>query len=189
MKKMSLFMMVSLDGYMEGEDHDLSWHNVDTEFNTFAVEQLQDADTILFGRKTYELMEKYWPSYAGVDDDPVVANLMNNTPKVVVSSTLESVKETDIWKNVRQIRDNVPVELAKLKEEEGSSILVLGSNNLCVTLLQLGLLDEVRLMINPVVIGQGTPLFSGINKKTRFKLESSREFKNGNILLTYTTNN
>lgn len=178
-------MMASLDGYIEGEDHDLSWHNVDSEFNDFAVAQLKEADTLLFGRGTYQLMESFWPSKEGLEGDPEVASLMNSMKKVVVSHSLEKVTETDIWKNVELIKENTAQELARLKEEEEGSIAVLGSNNLCVTLLALGLLDEIRIMVNPVVIGKGTPLFATIKDKKYFTLTDTRTFKNGNILLTY----
>ncbi len=184
---MFLFMMTSLDGYMEGLGHDLSWHNVDAEFNDFAVRQLEEADTILFGRKTYQLMESFWPSKQGLEDDPVVAKLMNETPKVVVSHSLQNVTETDIWKHVTLIKDNIAEEIEKLKHLPGKDIIVLGSNNLCVTLLEQGLLDELRIMINPVVIGNGTTLFKGIKNKHKLKLVNTREFHNGNMLLTYHT--
>lgn len=178
-------MMTSLDGYMEGEDHDLSWHNVDAEFNAFAVQQLQEVDTILFGRKTYQLMESYWPSTGALEDDPIVAKLMNTTAKVVFSKTLEKVTETENWKHVTLIKENVSKTIHKLKEESGKSIVVLGSNNLCVTLLKEQLLDEIRIMVNPVVVGKGTPLFEGIQNKEDFTLMDTRVFKNGNALLTY----
>lgn len=184
-RKIFLFMMVSLDGYMEGPDHDLSWHTVDEEFNDFAVKQLEEAGTILFGRKTYQLMESYWPTKDGVEDDPAVAKLMNETEKIVISKSLKKVVETDTWKHIRLIKDNITEEIKKLKEQPGKSIVVLGSNNLCVTLLQEGLLDEVRIMLSPVVIGNGTQLFHGIQNKKSFHLISSRNFTNGNVLLTY----
>src|SRR5579863_9002836 len=101
MRKIFLFMMVTLDGYFEGPDHDLSWHVVDTEFNDFAQKQLQEADTILFGRRTYQLMESYWPSPSSIEDDPEVAALMNQKPKIVVSNSLQTVEETENWKNVQ----------------------------------------------------------------------------------------
>jgi len=189
MKKMFLFMMVSLDGFIEGLNHDLSWHNVDLEFNAFAAKQMREAGIILFGRKTYQLMESFWPSKNGLKDDPNVAKYMNNTPKVVFSKSLKSVKETKNWKNVTLFKNNIFEEVNKLKkenqslEEQGKSIAVLGSNNLCVTLLELNLLDEMRIMINPVAIGKGTSLFQGIKKKLSFKLTKTKRFKNGNILL------
>lgn len=185
MRKIFLFMMTSLDGYFEGPDHDLSWHHVDAEFNDFAIAQLKDAGAILFGRRTYELMESYWPTKSGREDDPEVAQLMNNTPKVVVSHSLEKTTETKVWKHVRLINENVKAEINRLKKEKGGNIILMASSNLCVSLLEWGLLDEVRIMINPVVIGKGTPLFKGLEKKIDFKLTSSRKFANGNVLLTY----
>lgn len=179
-------MMVSLDGYFEGENHDLSWHNVDAEFNTFAAKQLREVDTILFGRRTYQLMEGFWPSEQGLQGDPVVAQMMNTTEKIVFSKTLDEIHETDVWKNIRLVKENIEEEVKKLKNNSGKDISVLGSSNLCVTLLELGLLDEIRIMVNPVVLGKGTPLFHGIQQKYTFSLQESRQFANGNILLTYT---
>ena len=178
-------MMVSLDGYFEASGHDLSWHNVDEEFNSFAVEQAQEADTILLGRRTYQLMESFWPSKEGREDDPVIAKWMNETAKVVVSNSLESVTETKDWKHVRLLKDNVAEEIAKLKNEKGGNIALLGSNILAVHLMEAGLIDEFRIMINPVVIGKGTLLFAGIKQKKDFKLLKTRTFGNGNVLVTY----
>ena len=179
--------MVSIDGYFEGENHDLSWHNVDSEFNDFAIEQLNESDTILFGRKTYELMRDFWPTENAKKVDPQAANLMNNTPKIVFSKTLESVEETEFWKNVRLVPSN-PVEvIKKLKNLPGKDIAILGSNNLVVSLLDQNVIDEFRIMVNPVTIGKGTPLFYGIDHEVNFKLVKTRQFKNGNILLYYTS--
>jgi len=187
MRKMFLFMMVTLDGFMEGENHDISWHNVDQEFNDFAAKQLQeDMGTLVFGRTTYELMYSYWPNATPSDPkDAIVKDLMDTLPKIVVSHSLENVQDEKNWKNVRVIKDNLKEEFEKLKSEEGKDIAVLGSNNVCVTLLEERLLDEIRIMINPVVIGKGTPLFAGIQDKQKFGLQSTRTFRNGNVLLTY----
>ncbi|HET9946703.1 MAG TPA: dihydrofolate reductase family protein [Patescibacteria group bacterium] len=185
MRKIILFMMVSLDGYVEGVDHDLSWHNVDGEFNEFAAKQMSEAGTILFGRKTYQLMENYWPSKSGLEDDRIVANLMNTTPKVVFSHSLEKVVETNIWKNVTLVKNNITEKIQQVKQENEKDIFVLGSNNLCVSLLEHNLLDEVRLMVNPIVIGEGTPLFLGIKTRQNLTLATTRVFNNGNVLLTY----
>ena len=98
-------MTLSLDGYFEGLNHDLSWHNVDHEFNKFAIEQLRETGLILFGRRTYQLMEGFWPK-AAVDsgtspDNREVARLINNAEKIVFSRTLDSVRETENWRNVK----------------------------------------------------------------------------------------
>ena len=181
MAKLALFMMVSLDGYIEGSNHDLSWHNVDQEFNDFAAKQLDEAGTLVFGGKTYQMMYEFWPSDSGKKDDPVVAEKMNSMPKIVISDVLTEAN----WNNTRLIKDNIDTKLKKLKEESAKDLLVLGSNNLCVSLLKMGLLDELRLMINPVVVGSGTPLFASINNLLKLKLQNERKFNSGNVLLTY----
>jgi len=184
---MFVFMMVTLDGFVEGEDHDLSWHNVDQEFNDFAARQLEDdMGTLVFGRRTYELMHSYWPIATPEDPkDAIVKEKMNTLPKIVVSHSLDSVQEGSNWKNVKLIKENIKEEIEMVKNQDGKDIAVLGSNNLCVTLLELGFLDELRIMINPVVIGKGTPLFAGIRDKKKFVLSNTRVFANGNVLLTY----
>lgn len=179
-------MMVSLDGYFEGENHDLSWHNVDSEFNEFAIPQTESVGTLLFGRRTYELMRDYWPSEEARKTDPVVAKQMNSKPKIVFSKSLQSVEETKYWKNVRLVKENVVEEIGKLKKNSEKDIAVYGSNNFCVTLLENNLLDEIRIMVNPIVIGKGTPLFYGIKKPIHFHLKGTRIFKSGNTLLIYT---
>ena len=179
-------MMISLDGYFEGPGHDISWHNVDSEFEEFAIEQTKNVGTLLFGRRTYELMRDFWPTEEARIADPATAELMNNTPKVVFSHSLEKVEETEYWKNIRLVNDNVEEEIKKLKEQPGGDLAVYGSSNFCVSLIEKGLLDEVRLMVNPVCIGEGTSLFEGIKNKLKMKLMSERTFKNGNVLLSYT---
>ncbi len=178
-------MMVSVNGYFEGPNHDLSWHNVDPEFNEFAARQTKSAGTLLFGRKTYELMRDFWPSEQGRKGDPIIADIMNNAHKIVFSKTLNDVEETEHWRNVSLIKDNVLKRLQELKKQKGEDMAVLGSNNLSVNLIKMKVLDEVRLMVNPVVISKGTPLFKGLRKNLRLKLLSSKEFKSGNILLIY----
>lgn len=179
-------MMVSLDGYFEGPNHDLSWHNVDAEFNKYAIEQTGKIDMLLFGRKTYQLMEDYWPTEQALKDDPQVASLMNNTPKVVFSTTLNEVKETERWKNVRLVKENAIEEVRKLKNQQGKEMAIYGSNQFAVSLIEEGLIDEFRIIINPVVVGAGTPLFKGLKNKLNLKLlDTPRTFKNGNVLLEY----
>ena len=81
--------MVSLDGYVEGPKGELDWHNVDEEFNEFAIDQLNSVDVLLFGRVTYQMMESYWPTQEAIKNDPFVAGHMNTKPKIVFSRTLE----------------------------------------------------------------------------------------------------
>lgn len=187
-------MMVSLDGYFEGENHDISWHQVDGEFGKFAVEQMEEVGTILFGRTTYELMADFWPTEQARKADAETAELMNSLPKIVFSKTLQNVSETEHWKNVTLLHEVNIDEIKKLKSEavppsqnseKAKNIAILGSNKLLVELTKLGLVDEFRIMVNPIVIGKGTPLFHGIKEKLSLKLLRTRQFGNGNMLITY----
>jgi dihydrofolate reductase len=181
MAKIFLFMMVTLDGYFEGKDHDISWHNTDEDFNDFAIAQTGTVGTLLFGRRTYELMASYWPSEEAKTSDPIVAKQMNDMPKIVFSTTLENVG----WQNTRLVKENLKEEIEELKKSSEKDIAVFGSSDLCISLLKEGLLDELRLMINPVVIGEGKILFEGLENKLELKQTNKRDFKNGNVLLTY----
>ena len=181
MRKIFLFMMVSLDGFFEGPDHELDWHNVDAEFNEFAADQLNEVDMLLFGWKTYELMAGFWPIDPAKQDSPVIAEKMNTLPKIVFSRKERKVE----WENTRLISENVDREVTKLKNQPGKNIAIFGSSNLCVSLIQMGLIDEFRIMVNPVVLGKGHTLFNGIQDKLYLKLLKTRTFKSGNVLLYY----
>ena len=183
-----MFMSTSLDGFFEGLNHDITWHHVDEEVNKFAIDQLREADTILFGRRTYQLFEDYWPKAA---DDPTmsqpnleIAHLINNMNKIVFSKTLQGVEEKKNWKNVRLVREVNPEEINRWKQQPGKSLSV-GGNNLAVSLAHSGLIDEFRIMVNPIALGKGTLLFHGMDEKLNLKLLSTRIFKSGNVLLCY----
>lgn len=188
MRKLYVFMMLSADGYFEGPKHDLSWHNVDDEFNKFALELLQEADLFLYGRRMYQLMEAFWPKMSQdpkmSKDNLEIADLINNTKKIVFSKTLKNVKEKENWRNVKLVSRFDPGEIKRLKRQNGKNIWV-GGSNLAVSFIKAGLVDEVMFMINPVVIGSGTPIFEGLDKKTDFKLLGIQAFKSGNVLVRY----
>ena len=173
--------MITLDGYFEGFDHSLEWHNVDEEFNVYAIEQLNSADMLLFGRKTYDLMAGYWPSLAATTDDPIVAYKMNTIPKIVFSRTMDKAD----WENTKLIKENIKEEITTLKNQKGNNIFIFGSANLVSTLQELNLIDEYRIMINPVIIGQGNSMFANVNHNLNFRLLKTRKFKSGNVLLDY----
>ena len=174
-------MMVSLDGYFEGPNHELDWHNVDPEFNKFAITQLKEVDLILFGRRTYELMANYWPTEDAKKDDPSVAKLMNEIPKIVFSKTLKSVN----WENTKLVNENAVNIVSKLKEQDGKEIGIFGSSDLSVSLLEAGLLDELRIMTNPIVLGKGKPLLEGLKTRIKLSLTKEKTFGSGNVLLYY----
>ena len=181
MRKIIMFNVVTLDGFFEGANGDISWHHVDAEFNQFASDQLDTMDTLLFGRVTYQGMASYWPTPAAIADDPVIADKMNTLPKVVFSRTLEKVE----WANSRLVKDNIADEVAKLKQQSGKDMVIFGSGGLVSTLTQLGVIDEFRLMVNPVVLGSGRSLFSGLQAKVQLTHLRTRVFNSGNVLLSY----
>lgn len=181
MPKVYAFTMISLDGYFEGPNHDLSWHNTDQQFADFANKQLLEIDTLVFGRRTYQMMAEYWPSEQGQHDDPQTAELMNALPKLVFSHSLTSVN----WSNSRLATASLADEINGLKAKATKDIAIFGSSNLCTHLIAAGLIDEFRLMVNPVVLGQGSTLFSGITQPLNLHLTATWPFDNGNMLLTY----
>jgi dihydrofolate reductase len=181
LRKVIVFMMTTPDCYFAGPEGDIDWHNVDEEFNEFANEQLNSVDTLLFGRVTYELMAGYWPTPTATTDDPIIAGQMNSLPKLVFSRTLDKAE----WHNTRLIKDNVAEEVTRLKQQPGKDLIIMGSSNLSASFIDLGLIDEFRIMVNPVVLGDGKPLFKGIHDKLNLKLLKSRTFNSGNVLLYY----
>lgn len=179
-RQIVLFNMVTLDGNFEGPNAEIDWHNVDNEFNHFAVEQLKTVSTLLFGRKTYQLMESFWPTLQAKEQSPVIAALMNDTEKIVCSKTLANVG----WSNSSLVT-NIKEELLNLKNKQGKDIMIFGSADLSKTLIKLGLIDEIRLMVNPVVLGKGKPFFRGVTGQLNLQLLKVRMFNSGNILLYY----
>jgi dihydrofolate reductase len=174
-------MLTSLDGFYEGKNRDISWHSVDAEFNDFAIENLNRLDALLFGRVTYELMASYWPTPDATTNDPIVAARMNALHKFVVSTTLKEVR----WDNSSLIRTNVAEQVLKLKQQPGKDIAIFGSSDLAVSLIPHGLIDEYRIIVNPLVLSSGKPLFDGLKDRLSLKLLSTRVFGNGNVLLCY----
>ncbi len=181
MRKIFAFLVATADGYYVGPNEEFDWPIVDEEFNEFAVEQLDEADTLMFGRATYQLMAGYWPTPAAKQDDPEVAARMNSLPKIVVSRTLDQAE----WANTRLIGDDVVEELTKLKQQPGKDIVILGSSDLTVNLVKAGLVDELRIMVSPVVLGDGKSLFRTADERIGLKLLQARPFDSGNVLLTY----
>jgi dihydrofolate reductase len=180
MRKLYSFNMVTVDGYFEGGPWAIDWHRVDAEFNDFAVAQLHSTGALLFGRVTYQGMASFWPTPSAIENDPEVAGVMNGISKIVFSKTLEKAE----WNNSRLVRDHIAEEVGKLKEQSGEDLGVFGSANLLSTLIRLNLVDEHRVMVNPIVLGKGTPLFQ-TSERLPLRLASTRTFGNGNVLLCY----
>jgi dihydrofolate reductase len=181
MRKVLMFNMVSLDGFFEGPNQEIDWHRVDEEFNDYVVDQFNSIDALLFGRITYLLMASYWPSPTAIEEDPVVAKLMNETAKIVFSRTLSKVE----WQNSTLNNGDAAKEIEKLRQLPGNDLMIFGSGKLVSSLAPLGMIDEYRLMVNPVVLGKGSPLFVGIKERCHLKLKDTKSFRSGNVLLTY----
>jgi dihydrofolate reductase len=182
MRKLIVFGQVTLDGYFAGMDGDISWaHRDDAGFKAFVEGNASSGGELLFSRITYELMAGYWPSPLAMENDPVVAEGMNNLPKVVFSRTLDKVS----WNNTKLVKGGLAPEIRKMKKEPGKDIVILGSGSIVSQLAQEGLIDEFQVVVNPVVLGKGRTLFDGVEKKLNLKLTTTRTFGNGSVFLCY----
>src|SRR3989454_5884321 len=185
MRKVILSISVTLDGFFEGPNKELDWHIVDEEVKEYAKDLLNNVDTLLFGRVTYQLMADYWPAAATNSStsksDLEIADKMNNLPKIVFSKTLQEVK----WNNSSLVKENIVEEISKMKQQTGKDMVIFGSGSIVSTFMQFGLIDEYRLIVNPVVLGSGKPLFKGINEKHNLKLLKNRILGSGVVILYY----
>ena len=179
MKKVICQMSLSLDGYVEGPKHELDWHLVDADFNAHAVEMLQQSDVLVMGRRTYELMASYWPTAEG--DVGGVKDLMNGKPKLVFSRTLEEVD----WQSSRLATGTLSEEVARLKQAPGDGLIPVGGSDLAAACLEQGLIDELRIILTPVLLGGGKTFVDAIKQRHPLKLLSTKAFKSGNVALTY----
>jgi len=181
MRKVIVFNFVTLDGYFKGPKEDISWHRHGAEENEYAAEGLKSGNMLLFGRVTYEMMASYWPTPVAIKNDPIVAAGMNNADKIVFSRTLKKA----VWNNTRLVKDNIVEEIKKMKQLPGKDMTLLGSGSILTQFAEQGLIDEYQIMVDPVVLGDGTPIFKNIKHKLDLKLTRTRTFKSGVVLLCY----
>jgi dihydrofolate reductase len=181
MRNLFVSNLVTLDGYFEGPNRDIGWHNVDAEFNEYAIDMLNSADTLIFGRVSYELMAGFWPTPDAIKNDPIIAEKMNTLSKIVFSKTLKKAE----WNNTRLVANDLEGEVQRLKKQSGKAMALLGSGNILTQLANRGLIDEYRILVNLIVLGHGNPLFKGIKDRIDLKLTKTRTFRNGNVLLCY----
>jgi dihydrofolate reductase len=180
MRSIFSFMAISLDGYHADTDGGLGWQTLDDDFRRFSVEQLDEIGTLLLGRVTYESMAAYWPTAVGSGFDARIAERMNAVEKVVASAT----PLAGDWDNSRLLGDDLDAELAALKAAPGRDIAIFGSSALTADLLGRGLVDELRVMLNPVLLGRGRRVFDAV-RRTGLALVDTRVFPAGYLLLTY----
>jgi dihydrofolate reductase len=182
MRKVIASELMSLDGVMESPD---KWHfpYFNDEMGTEIGAAMATADAMLLGRVTYQEFAAFWPSQnSESSEDQEFADYMNNTPKFVVSTTLEEPLE---WNNSTLIKGNVAEEITRLKQQLGGDISITGSGTLVRSLLAEDLLDELRLMVHPLVVGRGKRLFEEGGGQKALKLVDSKTFGTGVLYLTY----
>jgi dihydrofolate reductase len=184
MRRLAVFNQMSLDGYFVDAHGDMSWaHNMakDAEWQAFVEGNASVGGVLLFGRITYELMAGYWPTPAAMRSNPIVAEQMNDLPKVVFSRTLDHAS----WHNTRLVQGDPAAEVRRMKQELGMDIVILGSGTIVAQLTQEHLIDEYQVVVIPIVLGQGRTMFQGIQERLPLKLTKTRTFDNGNVLLCY----
>jgi dihydrofolate reductase len=183
MRNLVLFMHISLDGFAARADGAMDWIKVSNEMFEYAGSRTQAADTALYGRKTFEMMDAYWPTAA---DEPNASKhdiehstWYNKTLKYVVSENA-ALQNTD---KIKFISNDVKAQVSGLKKQTGGEIIMFGSPGLARYLMEDGLIDEFWLFVNPIVLGAGIPLFA--NTEIKLKLEESTTFPDGVIGLHY----
>jgi dihydrofolate reductase len=185
MKKIISFMHISLDGFVAGPNGEMDWIKANEEIFDHVGKRISTGDTALYGRVTYEMMESYWPTAADKPSaskhDIEHSKWYSTVHKVVLSTTLqnEGLTHTTI------IRDNLSDNIRKIKQQAGNDILLFGSPRATHSLIELDLVDGYWLFVNPVILGHGIPLFTGIKDKTKLNLVGTKQFNCGVTELDY----
>ncbi len=185
MRNLIFFMHASLDGFVAGPNGEMNWIKVDDEIFDFVGTMTDNADTALYGRVTYEMMQDYWPN-AGNQPNASKHEIehsawYNKVPKVVLSRTLH---EKDL-ENTTVVADQLEDNINNIKKQKGKNILIFGSPSASHSLLNKGLVDEFWIFVNPILIGQGIPLFKDITEVVKLSLIETRKFNIGVIALHY----
>lgn len=185
MRKIVQFMHVSLDGFVTGPNGEMDWIKVDDEIFDYAGHRTEASDMALYGRVTFDLMEGYWPTAAD-QPNPSKHDLEHSAwykkvEKVVLSKSLKG----KTLQNTRIISENVAAEVQKIKQTSGKEIIIFGSPTASHTLMQAGLIDELWVFVNPVLVGNGIPLFKGLTTQVNLKLLKSHAFTCGVVCLHY----
>jgi dihydrofolate reductase len=185
MRKIITTTWITLDGFIAGPKGEMDWVIVDEEMGTYEYDIVSAADTLFLGRVTYESFAGSWPN---VPDNPnasegekAYARRLNAMHKIVFSSMLPGAK----WNNSKLVKEVLPEEIAKLKQEPGGDMLIYGSASIVRTLTNHGLIDEYQLLVHPVILGGGKALFQDIRGRRKLKLFKTRTFPSGVVGLYY----
>src|SRR6476660_6426489 len=187
MRKLIVFNHISLDGYFVDASGSMAWakmdnmDNDDPEYNAFVGENASGDGTLLFGRVTYDLMIKYWPTPMAKQHNPVVAEGMNNMPKFVFSRTMDKAS----WNNTTVVKGDPVAEVKKMKQQPGPGMVILGSGTIVSQLAAAGLIDEYHVVVNPIILGKGRTMFEGVKEMRTLKLTKTRSFKSGKVFCCY----
>ncbi len=186
MRKLISFMHISLDGFVAGPKGEMNWIKVEEELFDHVGKRIGETDTAMYGRKTYEMMEGYWPTAGAAPDaskhDIEHSRWYGQVRKIVLSTTLSQ----DGLSNTIVIGDNLAERINELKQEPGSEIALFGSPSATHALIEQGLIDGYWLFVNPIILGQGIPLFTGIKDKIKLKLlPGGKQFASGVTELNY----
>jgi len=184
MRKITAFNNISIDGFYSGPNGEIDWFVPDTEVFKFSSKG-SSADTMLFGRITYQIFEKVWPNVAKDPNAPeamkAMADSINKSNKIVFSNTLNEVT----WENSELVKEDPASYIKKLKQEEGGDMLIFGAGSIVRALTKESLIDQYTFVLNPIIAGNGKTLFEGLDR-IKLKLIDSTSFKSGNVLLNYT---
>ena len=195
MRRIMAFNRVTADGYFTSPDGKLDWVVPEPQIDKEAGEGMSGQGAILFGRRTYEMFQAFWPHAlgdAGTAPDPhmpgrrspevrAMAVWINEAAKIVFSKTLEDVT----CKNTRLIRAFDPREVEAMKRQPGPDMLIFGSGSIASQLTEHGLIDEYRFVVGPVLLGSGRPLISGVPKSSRLDFLEAKTYPSGNVMLRY----
>lgn len=185
MRKIISFMHVSLDGFVAGINGEMSWIRVDEEIFNHVGKRISKGDTALYGRVTYQMMEGYWPTAAdkptATKHDIEHSKWYSKVHKVVLSKSMKEIELT----NTTIISDNLSIKINELKQQMGEDILLFGSPTSTHSLMQLNLIDGYWLFVNPIILGNGIPLFKNIQEKIKLNLLTTQQFTCGVTELNY----
>jgi len=186
MRKIISFMHISLDGFVAGPNGEMNWIKVDEEIFDHVGKRISETDTALYGRATYEMMEGYWPTAGDKPEaskhDIDHSQWYKKAHKIVLSKTMKDASLA----NTTIISDNLAGRINEIRQQAGKEILLFGSPTATHSLMQLGLIDGYWLFVNPVILGQGIPLFTGSKDKIKLKLLTTHQFTSGVTELSYT---
>lgn len=181
MAKLTVFNFISINGFYKGINEDISWHRHNPEGAALSEEGLSSGNILIFGRVTYHMMESFWPTPMAAEQLPKVAEGMNAAEKIVFSRTMKSAA----WNNTRVLHGDLENVITLMKETSEKDMTILGSGSIVTQCAEHDLIDLYQIMIDPVALSQGTPLFYGISREMDFNLVNTRVFGSGTVLLSY----